>query len=149
MKKALDAAEELRIESYYLEKMRLEYALATRDWLTTEKAIEGDAINTLMAVVKGLEFTDEVPETLLNKIIEKLQALRVKHGYTHAMIATYRWKAGDKKGAQESAQQAVEKIKKGTFAVEPYEQFLESVNAGKPMSLGALSRAMQASRLKK
>jgi len=149
MKTALDAAEKLRIESYHLEKMRLEYALATSDWLTTEKAVEGGGVNTLMTVVRRLEFRDAVPEVLLNKIIAKLQGLRIKHGYTHVMIATYQWKAGDKKGAQESAQQAVEAIKKGAFAIEPFEQFAESVNAGKPMSLGALTQAMQASRVKK
>ncbi|MGJ8655929.1 MAG: redoxin family protein [Akkermansiaceae bacterium] len=148
MKTALDAAVNLRIESYDLERMQLEYALAVEDWAMVAEALDGDG-NTIMTVVRRLEFREGVPEDLLNKVIETLQGQRLMHGYTYAMIATYKWKLGDKEGAQEAAQQGVEKIKTGNFSVEPFEQFAAKMVEGKPMSLSGLSQAMRNASAKK
>lgn len=144
MKQSLDDAEALNIESRYLEKMRLEYALKTRDWPTVEKALDADIVATLMQVVSRVESAQDVSEALLQKIITKLEAMQVQHGFTYAQIATIQWKRGDKKAAREAAKSALAKTKKTAYGNAPYEQFAAALEAGEPMSLAALSRAMQA-----
>lgn len=145
MKQALDAAESLTIESPYLEKMQLEYALAVQDWVPVEAALEDAPSSTLMLVVSRVERQENVPKALLGAIVTALQNMRTMHGYTYAQIATMKWKMGDSEGALAAARDGVTKIKAAShFAPEPFEQFADALEAGKPMSLGALSRAMQA-----
>jgi len=124
--------------------MRLEYALATKDWQTAAKSLDDPQTSTLMTIVSRVASAEDVSENLLTKTIAQLEARRVKHGFTYAQISLLKWKLGDKKGAENAAGSALATIKKTGFAPEPYEQFAAALKAGKPMSLAALSRAMQA-----
>lgn len=151
MKQHLHAAEALRIESPLLESMRLEYALAAQDWAKVETHLKDPVPATLMTIVSRVEHAEDVPKNVLGKIVTELESIRM-HGYTHAQIATLKWKSNDKKAALRSAQNALDTIKRTTFPPKPYEQFLAAMKAGKPMGLRELSRAMQAAakaRLKK
>jgi len=145
MTQALDAAEALKIESPYLEKMRLTYALKTKDWPTVEDHLKDGISATLMQVVANVERAEGVSEELLNAIVERLQGMPRKFGFTHAQIATIKWKLGEKEEALASAQQAVETIKTTSkFSPKPFEEFAAAMKAGEPMRLVQLSRRMQA-----
>ena len=145
MKQALDAAEALQIESPYLEKMRLSYALETKDWPTVETHVEGGVSATLMHIVSAVEQREGVSEKLLHVIVKELQDMRRKHGFTYAQIAMIKWKLGEKEEALASAKKAVATIKaQNKFPPQPFEEFATAMKAGKPMRLGELSRGIQA-----
>jgi len=167
MSKALEQLEADYATLPYLKPMRVDYALASEDWkLATRRINElGDSPREMAAMKQlayrlvpggmpgtarrpGIPQAKNMPPALRTLVAQKVEYAVAKSrntAATYVLLAAVRWEMGEKSSAKDAARHAA--AHHGKMPAKPFEDFVQSLEAGKPMTVGdvfgAISKAMK------